>query len=672
MPVRIKAAPPTPWSTGVIEPQVDSSAYIHPFSRLIGDVRVGANVFIAPGTSIRADEGTPFFIGNNTNIQDGVVIHGLEKGRVVGEDSREYSVWIGNNTCITHMALIHGPAYVGDECFIGFRSTVFNAKVGDGCIVMMHALIQDVEIPPGKYIPSGAVITNQQQADRLPDIQESDRNFAHHVVEINEALLAGYQCAENSACITPILDGLDQSQSSSSGKTKDNNYINSNGNMSLSNDIGSQLRPLIAQGCTLTIEHANKRRFKTKSWLIGGTITGRREEQVMAQLDSVLQQHEGEYVKLVGVDPAAKRRVAEIIVQRPGDKPSTRAVSNYRSNGNGSSSNGRASVANSISGGVSDQIASLLAQGCSIGIERASKRRFKTKSWLTVGQVSGSSREVINEVEAVAAKHPQDYIRLIGIDSAVKRRVAEIIVQRPGEGVRVGSRRGTTNSSQKSYSSNGNGRSNGGLSPEVLKQVSSLLAAGYKIGTEHADKRRFKTKSWKSCSPITSNRESDVITALEACLAEHSGEYVQMIGIDSAAKRRVSETIIQRPGNGSVTTARRTNVSSSSNGSSFTSSYSNGNGNGNGFAASSLDSAALEEVRSLLAAGYKIGTEHASKRRFRTKSWQSCSPITSNRESDVIAALEACLQEHKGEYVQLIGIDSAAKRRVAETIIQRP
>ena len=50
---------------------------------------------------------------------------------------------------------------------------------------MMHALIQDVEIPAGKYIPSGAVITNQQQADRLPDVQDSDRDFAHHVVEIN-------------------------------------------------------------------------------------------------------------------------------------------------------------------------------------------------------------------------------------------------------------------------------------------------------------------------------------------------------------------------------------------------------------------------------------------------------------------------------------------------------
>ncbi|MGF1538203.1 MAG: ribulose bisphosphate carboxylase small subunit, partial [Elainellaceae cyanobacterium] len=34
---------------------------------------------------------------------------------------------------------------------------------------------------------------------------------------------------------------------------------------------------------------------------------------------------------------------------------------------------------------------------------------------------------------------------------------------------------------------------------------------------------------------------------LEGCMAEHAGEYVRLIGIDPQAKRRVLETIIQRP-----------------------------------------------------------------------------------------------------------------------------
>ncbi len=217
MSVRSTAAPLTPWSRNLAKPQIHKTAFVHPCCNIIGDVRLGANVIVAPGTSIRADEGTPFYIGENTNLQDGVVIHGLEKGRVVGEDQNEYSVWIGNNASITHMALIHGPAYVGDNCFIGFRSTVFNAKVGAGCIVMMHVLIQDVEIPPGRYVPSGAIITNQQQANRLPDVQTNDQQFTQHVVGINQALRTGYLNAANSKCISTI--GAEASSNSPGAET---------------------------------------------------------------------------------------------------------------------------------------------------------------------------------------------------------------------------------------------------------------------------------------------------------------------------------------------------------------------------------------------------------------------------------------------------------------------
>ncbi|NJO75735.1 MAG: hypothetical protein HC833_19380 [Leptolyngbyaceae cyanobacterium RM1_406_9] len=35
-------------------------------------------------------------------------------------------------------------------------------------------------------------------------------------------------------------------------------------------------------------------------------------------------------------------------------------------------------------------------------------------------------------------------------------------------------------------------------------------------------------------------------------------------------------------------------------------------------------------------------------------------------------ALEACLNEHDRDYIRLVGIDSNARQRVLETIIQRP
>ena len=105
----------------------------------------------------------------------------------------------------------------------------------------------------------------------------------------------------------------------------------------------------------------------------------------------------------------------------------------------------------------------------------------------------------------------------------------------------------TSGSKRNNRPANYNQFSNKSLSDEAIQEVRSLLAAGYKIGTEHADKRRFRTKSWKSCAPIDSRHELDVVASLEVCLAEHHDEYVRLLGIDPKSKRRVAETIIQRP-----------------------------------------------------------------------------------------------------------------------------
>ena len=656
--MRIMAAPPTPWSKNLAEPNIDDSAYIHSFSYLIGDVTVGTNVLIAPGTSIRADEGTPFYIGDGSNIQDGVVIHGLEQGRVQGDDGKEYSVWIGEDTCITHLALIHGPAYVGDNCFIGFRSTVFNARVGSGCIVMMHALIQDVEIPPGKYIPSGAVITNQQQADRLPDVQPEDREFASHVVHINEALAAGYHCAKDNACINPLKDEFRSTPSQNNGSPTVTN-------MSLSTDIVNQISSLLRQGYTIGVEHANKRRFKTKSWLTA-SINGTSQNAIIAELDNLLLEFQGEYVRLIGVDPQAKRRVLEMVIQRPGDAPGQPSSIN---NGNGVSNRvASANFSSNNDGDWTGEVRSLIQGGYTIGVEHADKRRFKTKSWLTAPSIAtGSVNQAISTIQGYLQEFAGEYVQIVGVDAQARRRVSQTVIQRPDG---VGAPTSGSSIAYSSTSSNGNGAvSAGNLSADAVQQVRSLLAQGYKIGTEHADKRHFRAKSWKSCAPIDSTGEGQVISALQGCLQEHAGEYVRLIGIDTQARRRVLETIIQRP-SGNGTASSNGSTVASSNGTTSYSSASNGNGYSNG--SSSLDSDTMTKIRNLLSQGYKIGTEHADKRHFRAKSWKSCAPIDSHSEGQVVTALEGCLQEHSGEYVRLIGIDTEARRRVLEAIIQRP
>lgn len=674
MVVRSSAAPPTPWSKDLAEPQIDHTAYVHSFSNIIGDVYIGANVLVAPGTSIRADEGSPFYIGDGTNIQDGVVIHGLEQGRVVGGNRDRYSVWIGNNSSITHMALIHGPAYIGDNCFIGFRSTVFNARVGDGCIIAMHALVQDVEIAPGKYVPSGAVITTQQQADRLPNVRESDRHFAEHVVGINDALRMGYRCAENIACITPIREknAIEGDTSPTSNGAKHDNFNDMQLQTQIKGDIGQQIRQLLAQGYRVAAEYADERRFRTSSWQSCAPIESDREAGVLAALESHMANHVGEYVRLIGIDPKAKRRVFEEIVQRPGDKVAQISRSSVSNSPTSSAKNlGSSGSSNGLGQEVIAQIRQLLSQGYRIGTEHADERRFRTSSWQSCAPIDANTETgVVAALGACLSEHVGEYVRIIGIDTKAKRRVLETVVQRPGDTPAQPGQAGN----YSSYAGTSQVRSqalsqNGGLSQNTIAQIRQLLSQGHRIGTEHADERRFRTGSWQSCAPIAANNEASVIAALETCLSEHNGEYVRLIGIDSKAKRRVLEIVIQRPGGepASVTAAVPQNQANGH------SSTSPSGGQAPSAAQSGLlGQDVLNQVRQLLSQGHRVGAEYADERRFRTGSWQSLPLIEASTEASVANALGSYLAGHNGEYVRLIGVDPKTKRRILEAMIQRP
>ncbi|MBD1880969.1 MULTISPECIES: ribulose bisphosphate carboxylase small subunit [unclassified Coleofasciculus] len=669
MAARSFAAPPTPWSKSLAEPKIDASAYVHSFSNIIGDVRIGPQVLIAPGTSIRADEGAPFYIGEGTNIQDGVVVHGLEQGRVVGDDNQEYSVWVGKNASLTHMSLIHGPAYVGDNCFIGFRSTVFNARVGKGCIVMMHALIQDVEIPPGKYVPSGAVITNQQQADRLSDVQAQDTDFSRHVVGINEALRAGYLCAGDTACITPIRDEM--SQPNQGGRDR-RAATPASTSASFSGDLAQQVQSLLNQGYKISTEYANERRFRTSSWTSGKAIEARSASEAIAALEAIVAEHPGEYVRLIGIDSKAKRRVLEQIIQRPDGQAPTQAKATKTANtkSNNGSTQSPANTASFQGGDLAQQVQSLLNQGYKISTEYANERRFRTSSWTSGKAIEArSASEAIAALEAIVAEHPGEYVRLIGIDSKAKRRVLEQIIQRPG-GQAPTQAKATKTANTKSNNGSAQSPANTAsaqLGGDLAQQVQSLLNQGYKISTEYANERRFRTSSWTSGKAIEARSASEAIAALEAIVAEHPGEYVRLIGIDSKAKRRVLEQIIQRPDGAPTAKGANTAPGNSSTAKSSTASAPQIENS------SLLNSEAIEQVRNILAQGYKIGTEHADERRFRTSSWHTCSPIETNREVEAIAALEACMASHAGEYVRFFGIDPKAKRRVNKPLlIQQP
>lgn len=199
----IRANPVTPWNSEPTEPVIDSTAYIHPQASVIGDVTIGAGVMVSPMASVRSDEGMPIFVGDESNIQDGVVLHALETIDEEGEpleknqvevDGKKYAVYVGERVSLAHQSQIHGPSHVGNDTFIGMQALVFKANVGNNCVLEPTSAAIGVTIPDGRYVPAGTVVTSQIEADRLPEITDdyAYRHTNEGVVYVNINLAEGY------------------------------------------------------------------------------------------------------------------------------------------------------------------------------------------------------------------------------------------------------------------------------------------------------------------------------------------------------------------------------------------------------------------------------------------------------------------------------------------------
>lgn len=176
------------------KPQISPKSVVQPNASVIGAVILSDGVLVSPFASIRGDEGTPIFIGKNSNVQDGVVIHGLEN-KFVADKGLGYSVYIGENVSLAHQSQIHGPAKVGNNTFVGMQAFVFKSEIGDNVVIEPTAKVIGVKVASGRYVPAGEVIKTQEQADKLPVITPdyAMKNLNHEVVEVNKQLNDGYK-----------------------------------------------------------------------------------------------------------------------------------------------------------------------------------------------------------------------------------------------------------------------------------------------------------------------------------------------------------------------------------------------------------------------------------------------------------------------------------------------
>jgi carbonic anhydrase len=196
----------TDFSVKVSEPVIGSGTYIHPLAAVIGNVILGNNVMVAPTACVRGDEGQPLYVGDDTNVQDGVVIHALEteldgkpmEKNLMEVNGKKYAVYVGNRVSLAHQVQIHGPAVVMDDTFVGMKVLVFKSFVGKNCVIEPGVILMGVKVADGRYVPVGSVIKTQIEADMLPTITPDYpmKDMNKGVLHVNKTLAKGYLAAE--------------------------------------------------------------------------------------------------------------------------------------------------------------------------------------------------------------------------------------------------------------------------------------------------------------------------------------------------------------------------------------------------------------------------------------------------------------------------------------------
>lgn len=195
----------TDFSAKISVPVIGEGTFVHPLAAVIGHVILGKNIMVAPSASIRGDEGQPLHVGDDSNVQDGVVIHALETeidGRPVEKNLMEvegklYAVYVGKRVSLAHQVQIHGPAVVMEDTFVGMKVLVFKSWVGKNCVIEPGVILMGVKVAEGRYVPAGSVVRTQADADALPVITQDYplKDMNKGVLHVNKALAQGYRAA---------------------------------------------------------------------------------------------------------------------------------------------------------------------------------------------------------------------------------------------------------------------------------------------------------------------------------------------------------------------------------------------------------------------------------------------------------------------------------------------
>ncbi|MBG2916191.1 carnitine operon protein CaiE [Proteus terrae] len=112
-------------------PVVHPTAYVHPSAVLIGDVIIGAGVYIGPLASLRGDYGR-LIVEAGANLQDGCIMHGYT----------DMDTIVRENGHIGHGAILHS-CIIGRDSLVGMNSVIMDgAIIGEESIVAAMSFVK--------------------------------------------------------------------------------------------------------------------------------------------------------------------------------------------------------------------------------------------------------------------------------------------------------------------------------------------------------------------------------------------------------------------------------------------------------------------------------------------------------------------------------------------------
>jgi carbonic anhydrase/acetyltransferase-like protein (isoleucine patch superfamily) len=150
-------------------PQFGSNCFLAENATVVGEVYMGDNCTVWFNAVVRGDVQS-IHIGNDTNIQDGAVIHGTYQ---------KSNTTIGNNVSIAHNAVVHG-CKVEDNVLIGMGAIIMDgAVIGSNSVIAAGAIVLPGTVvePNSIYAGMPAKRIKEISAEMREVIQRTARNY---------------------------------------------------------------------------------------------------------------------------------------------------------------------------------------------------------------------------------------------------------------------------------------------------------------------------------------------------------------------------------------------------------------------------------------------------------------------------------------------------------------